>query len=102
LYGRSTSSAEPPKFKGQWEKKAARYRHGLTIVASSQCPYAVKFAGEIAETAEREYEVTPRIVEFQSYRQAQSAPTPYAVFSVIYNGRVVADIRSAGRAFGPL
>jgi hypothetical protein len=33
----------------------------------------------------------PRIVELKTHRQAQNAPTPYAVFSVIYDGRVVAD-----------
>jgi hypothetical protein len=80
-----------PKFKGDWEKKAARYGPGLTIVRSSQCPYGVKFAAEIAEAAEREYGITPKIVELKSHRQAQNAPTPHAVFSLIYDGRVVAD-----------
>lgn len=85
------ASADGPKFKGDWERKAARYGRGLTIVRSSQCPYAAKFAGEIGDTAQQEYGMKPRIVELKTHRQAQNAPTPYAVFSVIYDGRVVAD-----------
>jgi L-amino acid N-acyltransferase YncA len=85
------ASAEPPKFKGDWEKKAARYGPGLTIISSGQCPYVTKFAGEIAEAAQREYGIAPRLVELKSPSQAQDAPTPYAVFSLVYNGRVVAD-----------
>ena len=68
-----------------------RYLRGLTIVRAAQCPYAVKFADEIAESAEQEFGITPRTVELKSHRDAQNAPTPFAVFSVIHNGRIVAD-----------
>ena len=33
----------------------------------------------------------PRIVEIKSYREAQNAPTPYAVFAVLFDGRILAD-----------
>ena len=33
----------------------------------------------------------PRIVEIKSCRQAQNAPTPYAVFAVLHDGRILAD-----------
>ena len=69
----------------------ARYGKGLTIIQSAQCPYAVKFAGEIARAAREEYGIEPRIVELRTWRDAQNAPTPYAVFALLYNGRVVAD-----------
>jgi ribosomal protein S18 acetylase RimI-like enzyme len=68
-----------------------RYRRGLTIIRSAQCPYAVKFTDEIADAAEHEFGLTPRIVELKSHRDAQNAPTPFAIFSVIHNGRIVAD-----------
>jgi len=54
-------------------------------------PHIAKFAGEIAQTAERDYGMKPRIVEIKSYREAQNAPTPYAVFAVLYDGRILAD-----------
>jgi GNAT superfamily N-acetyltransferase len=80
-----------PAFKGSWDKKVARYNRGLTIIQSSQCPYISKFAAEVAETAEKEYGIKPRIVDIKSARGAQNAPTPYAVFALIYKGRLVAD-----------
>jgi len=84
-------SAPDPAIKGDWDKKLKPYAKGLTIVRSTQCPHIAKFADEIMEAAEKEYGLTPRVVEIASCRQAQQAPTPYAVFAVIYNGRVLAD-----------
>ena len=72
-------------------KKAAKYGRGLTILRSGQCPYVVKFAAEIAETAAQEYGIKPKIVDLRTAAEAQSAPTPYATFSILYDGKVVAD-----------
>jgi len=84
-------SAVNPAFKGGWDRKLKRYSRGLTIIRSNQCPHIAKFASEIAETAEEEYGLKPRVVDLRTYREAQNAPTPYAVFAVIHNGRVLAD-----------
>ena len=84
-------SAPDPKFKGDWDRKLARYGSGLTLVHSAQCPHIAKFANDIAEFARTAYLLKPRIVELNSYREAQNAPTPYAVFAVIYDGRLLAD-----------
>ena len=84
-------SAADPKFKGDWDRKLARYSRGLTIIRSNQCPHIEKFAADIAQTAEEEYGIKPRVVELKSWRDAQNAPTPYAVFALIYNGRLLAD-----------
>jgi GNAT superfamily N-acetyltransferase len=91
LARRLDPSAPLPHFPGGWEERAAHYGRGLAIVKSDQCPYIAKFAAEIAETARAEYGIEPRVVELQSARDARNAPTPYAVFSLIYNGRVIAD-----------
>lgn len=64
---------------------------GLTIVRADQCPHAVKFAREIGEVAEREFQLKPRHVLLKSFHDARNAPTPYAVFSVIFRGEVLAD-----------
>ena len=84
-------SAASPSFKKDWERKASRYGKGLTIIRSSQCPHIAKFATEIAETAGSEFHLKPKVVELRSATEAQNAPTPYAVFSLIYDGRVIAD-----------
>ena len=85
------SSAPDPVFKRHDEAKLARYGRGLTILLSDQCPHGVKSAAEIAESAKADYHLKPRIVRIRSVREAQSAPTPYAVFAVLYEGRIVAD-----------
>ena len=38
-----------------------------------------------------EYGIQARVVNFESSQDAQNAPTPYATFSLIYNGRLLAD-----------
>ena len=84
-------SAPDPKFRGDWEKRLRAYGDGLTIICSGQCPHSVKFANDIAAAAEEVFHLAPRIVELKTYRDAQRAPTPYAVFAVIHNGRLLAD-----------
>jgi len=51
----------------------------------------VKFAREIGETAESEFKLKPRFVVLRSFMEAQKAPTPYSVFSIIYKGTVISD-----------
>jgi GNAT superfamily N-acetyltransferase len=83
--------AANPAFKRGWDEKLQRYGPGLTIIRSSQCPHIAKFAAEIIETAETEYGLRPTVVDLESWSDAQNAPTPYAVFALIYNGRLLAD-----------
>jgi len=80
-----------PAFKKGWDRKLGQYSRGLTIVRSSQCPHIAKFAADIAETAEMEYHIRPAVVDIESWSDAQNAPTPYAIFALIYNGRLLAD-----------
>jgi hypothetical protein len=85
------NGAVNPAFRKDWDRKLAQYSQGLTIIRSSQCPHIAKFAAEIAETAASEYHIRPTVVDLQSCSDAQNAPTPYAIFSLIYNGRLLAD-----------
>jgi len=92
-------SSPDPRFKRGWEKKLKEYAKGLTIIRSDQCPHIAKFAGEIAEMAEETYDLKPRIVELKTYRDAQNAPTPYAVFAVIFEGKLLADYQISRSRF---
>lgn len=85
------ANAANPSFTGDWDKKLAAYGTDLTIIRSNQCPHIAKFAREIAQTAEEEFGLKPRLVEITSPEEARNAPTPYAAFAVIYNGRLLAD-----------
>lgn len=84
-------SAPNPVIKQDWGEKREAYGRGLTIIRSNQCPHIAKFADDIAEMARTTYKLSPRIVDLKNYREAQNAPTPYAVFSIILDGRILAD-----------
>ena len=78
-------------FKSGWDEKLRQYGRGLTVIRSSQCPHIAKFADEIVAAAENEYHVRPTVINLESCSDAQNAPTPYAVFALIYSGRLLAD-----------
>jgi hypothetical protein len=82
--------APSPKFKGDWDKSLAKYDKGLTILWSDQCPYIAKSISEIRETIKERYGIKANIIEMKDHKQAQNAPSPYAIFSLIYNGELLA------------
>ena len=99
LVYRLRKSAATPRFKGNWEGRLKRYGKGLTIIRADQCPHTVKRSDEIAAVARQSFGLNVRIVNLMSYRDAQNAPTPYAVFAIIYNGRLLADHQVSARRF---
>jgi len=99
LVKKFNKSAPNPKFKDNWNKKLKKYGKGLTIIRANQCPHTIRFADKIADMARKTYKLKPQIVELGTYRQAQNAPTPYAVFAVIYNGRLLADHQISSSRF---
>lgn len=83
--------APNPRFQQGWAERLKKYGSGLTIIRSNQCSHIAKFADEIAKCAEQDYGLKPTIVQIKSHRDAQNAPTPYAVFAVIRDGVLLAD-----------
>lgn len=53
--------------------------------------HTAKFADEVAEMSEKTYGLKPRIIELKTLQDVQNAPTPYAVFTIIYDGQILAD-----------
>jgi L-amino acid N-acyltransferase YncA len=90
LTERFRMSAPEPKFPLDFEKRLQKYGNGLVILWSDQCPYVGKLLGEILETAKKGG-LKFKAVELKTARDVQSAPTPYAVFSILYNGNIIAD-----------
>jgi N-acetylglutamate synthase-like GNAT family acetyltransferase len=82
--------APSPKFKENGEKALAKYQKGLTIFWSDQCPYIAKSIHEIRDTIKERYGIKANIVEIKDHKQAQDAPSPYAIFSLIYDGELLA------------
>ena len=79
-----------PKFKGNWDNALAKYDKGLTILWSDQCPFIAKSINEIRESIKERYKIKANIIEIKNHKQAQEAPSPYAIFSLIYDGELLA------------
>ena len=79
-----------PKFKGNWDEVLEKYKKGLTILWSDQCPYIAKSIHEIRKTIKERYGIKANIVEIKDHKQAQEAPSPYAIFSLLYDGELLA------------
>jgi hypothetical protein len=91
--------ASPPKFKGHWEEVLKKYPKGLTIFWSDQCPYIAKSMKEITEMISEKYGIEANIIEIKNHKQAQNAPSPYAIFSLIYEGKLLAFHPISSRRF---
>jgi GNAT superfamily N-acetyltransferase len=90
-------SAPDPRFRGNWRKRLQKYGSGLTIVRAAQCPHSIRFAEKIAVEAKTSYGLIPRVVTLTTRREAQAAPTPFAVFATLMD-RILS--RPPGAAMG--
>jgi len=77
-----------PKFK-DWQKQLANY-NGMHIVYSNQCPWVARFMAELGDTIKGKG-VDIKITEMQTAEQAQNAPSIYATFNMINNGKLLSD-----------
>lgn len=102
LVYRLRKSAATPRFRGNWTKRLQRYGDGLTIIRADQCPHTMKRSDEISQIALKTFGLEARVIDLKTHRDAQMAPTPYAVFAIIYNGHLVADHQISARKFTAL
>lgn len=77
-----------PKFK-DFQKQLKKYK-GLNIVYSNQCPWIAKSIESLSSIAKKS-KLTLKVTELKTPKQAQNAPSVYSVFSLIYDGRILAD-----------
>ena len=83
-------TAPDPRFIVDRERLLKRYKNGLTILAADQCTLAIKSVERIAE-ASRRLGLEPRVVRIRSAKASRELPTPYGVFSIIYDGRLIVE-----------
>jgi hypothetical protein len=88
LLVKQLKKAAEPKFK-DCEKKLSNYEE-LTIVYSKQCPWVARFMSELPETI-KEKGLEINVVELKTAEQAQAAPSIYAVFNMVNDGKLLAD-----------
>jgi len=84
------ATAPDPRFIVDRERALERHRKGLTILAADQCPYIVNSVERISQAA-RALGLKPKVVRIRSAQASRELPTPYGVFSIIYDGRLIAE-----------
>jgi N-acetylglutamate synthase-like GNAT family acetyltransferase len=77
-----------PRFK-DWKSKLNAYT-GLHIIYSNQCPWVSRFVIEV-DAVLKERKIKINIKELKTAREAQAAPSIYATFNLINNGKMLAD-----------
>lgn len=80
-----------PRFLDSARQIKQDYKSGLVIFTSAQCPYSEKAVAEITETAKTVYRMEPKIVEMNESRQTTECPSAFGTFSIVFDGKVVAD-----------
>ena len=89
LMVRKFGDTPSPTFADNWEEKARRFGQGLTVIRSNQCPYIPDATNHVLETATK-LGIQSRVVELKSSQDVRKrAPSPYGVFSIVYNGRLL-------------
>ena len=84
------ATAPDPRFIVDRERVPKKYKKGLTILAADQCPYIVKTVERISQAAQA-LELKPRVVRIRNAKASRGLPTPYGVFSIIHNGKLLVE-----------
>jgi hypothetical protein len=72
-----------------WESKAKKY-NGLNLIYANQCPLFIKSIDEISATA-LEFGLKLIVTEMKAAKEAQHSPSGFGVYSVVLDGKLVAD-----------
>ena len=84
------ATAPDPRFIVNRERALKRHTKGLTILAADQCPYVPKWVEGISQAA-RALGLKPKVVRIRSAKASRELPTPYGMFSIIYDGRLIVE-----------
>lgn len=72
-----------------WELQTKQYQ-GWNIIYSDQCPWHIKSVNDLVSTAKK-YKIDLNVIKLYSSIDAQKAPSGFANFSLIYNGKLLED-----------
>jgi hypothetical protein len=95
LLVKQIKKGKSPSFK-DYKKQLEKYR-GWNIVYSNQCPWVARFISELDKEIIRKLNV--KIKELKTPQQAQNAPSIYSVFTLIKEGKILADHYISGTRF---
>lgn len=72
-----------------WTKQQSQYK-GWNLVYAAQCPWHEKSVTDLLNSA-KENSINLKVIKLETARQAQNAPSGFATFSLIYDGKLLAD-----------
>lgn len=80
-----------------WEENRARYS-GLNLIYSDQCPMFTKSVNDLYEVA-LSFGIELNIIRQDNFIDAQNAPSGYGVFTLVKDGKMLADHYISGTRF---
>ena len=92
------ATAPDPRFIVDRERALKRHTKGLTILAADQCPMVSKWVEDISQAA-RALGLKPKVVQIRSAKASRELPTPYGMFSIIDDGRLIVERPVSGTRF---
>ncbi len=100
LVKKLNKAAPDPRFIVERDRLLKRYRKGVTILAADQCPMIPKCVQDIAARS-RTLGLKAKVVRVTTAEASRELPTPYGIFSILYDGKLIADRTiSAARFMG--
>jgi N-acetylglutamate synthase-like GNAT family acetyltransferase len=94
-------AAPDPRFIVKKERLLKRHKKGLTILAADQCPMVPKCVADIAKMS-RALGLEPKVVRVRSAKASRELPTPYGMFSILYDGKLIAGRPVSARRFSSI
>jgi len=90
LLVKDTGPGKTPFFPQNWNERLKRYQD-LQLIYTNQCPYIGKAISELPVVAEKNG-FHLNLVELTDSKEARKCMvSPYGMFNLIYNGRLLAD-----------
>jgi ribosomal protein S18 acetylase RimI-like enzyme len=77
-----------PQFR-DWKQQLSNYT-GLHVIYANQCPWVARSINDLKEIATKNG-LELQVTELKTAQDAQHAPSPYAVFNLVYNGKLIVD-----------
>jgi L-amino acid N-acyltransferase YncA len=78
-----------PSFVNNWEKNCVKYKNGLTVFLTDQCPY-LDDAVTTMKTFADEHKIPFQIVKLNSAEEIRKkSPSPHGTFNIVYNGKLL-------------
>ena len=81
-------TAKNPKFK-DLKTKLEKYKNGLFVLRSVQCPYTEKNVNAIIKSAKNKFGLEANLIDLTDVNAVQNSPCPFGIFCIIHNGEII-------------